>query len=214
MADISFHHGTRVFESQETPVLLRTAQSAVVALIGTAPNADAAAFPLNTPVLLLGSTQLSKVEKLGDAGTLKKAVDGVFDQVGTYCYIIRVAEGVSLQATWSNLVGSAAALTGVHALKKCEGLFGRKLKPRLVAVPGYTSTTAADGIASVAVTAQGGGYTTVPSVTVTGGGGMGCEAKAIVESGAVTAVVVTKPGFGYTGAPVVTIAGGGGAGAT
>lgn len=214
MADIAFHHGTRVFESQETPILIRTAQSAVVAIIGTAPDADAVAFPLNKPILIKGATELSKIKLLGDAGTLKKAIDAVFDQVGTYCYVIRVAEGNTPVATYSNLVGDAAALTGVHALKKCEGLYGRKLKPRLVAVPGYTSSLATDGIASVNVTVQGANYTTAPAVAITGGNGQGAEAKAIVEGGQVTGIIVTKPGFGYTEAPVVAITGGGGAGAT
>lgn len=214
MADIAFHHGTRVFESQETPILIRTAQSAVVALIGTAPDADAVEFPLNKPILIKGATELSKAAKLGAAGTLKKAIDAVFDQVGTYCYVIRVAEGANPNATYSNLVGDAAALTGVHALKKCEGLYGRKLKPRLVTVPGFTSSLATDGIASINVTVQGANYTTAPTVAITGGNGQGAEAKAVIEGGQVTGIIVTKPGFGYTEAPAVAITGGGGAGAT
>lgn len=214
MADISFYHGTRVFESQETPILIRTAQSAVVALIGTAPDADPVAFPLNKPILIKGATELSKTKLLGDAGTLKKAIDGVFDQVGTYCYVIRVAEGNTTYATYSNLVGDAGALTGVHALEKCESLYGRKLKPRLIAVPGFTSSLATDGVASINVTVQGVNYLTAPIVAVTGGGGQGAEARAIVEGGQVTGIIVTKPGFGYTEAPAVALTGGGGAGAT
>lgn len=214
MADIAFHHGTRVFESQETPILIRTAQSGVVAVIGTAPDADVNEFPLNKPTLIKGATELSKIAKLGDAGTLKKAIDAVFDQVGTYLYVIRVTEGNTTYATYSNLVGDAAALTGVHALKKCEGLYGRKLKPRLVVVPGYTSSLATDGIASVNVTEHGANYTSAPTVAITGGGGTGAEAKAVVESGQVTGVIVTKPGYGYTSAPTVGFTGGGGTGAT
>lgn len=213
MADISFHHGTRVFESQEVPILIRTAQSAVVALIGTAPDADAIEFPLNRPVLLLGSTQISKARKLGEAGTLKKAVDAVFDQVGTYVYVIRVAEAQTTYATYSNLVGDATALTGVHALKKCEGLYGRKLKPRLVAVPGFTSSLATDGVASISVSVHGANYVTAPTVTITGDG-HGAEAIAIIDGGEVSSIVVTKPGFGYEEGATVTLTGGGGVGAT
>lgn len=218
MADISFHHGTRVFESQETPILIRTAQSAVIALIGTAPDADPIEFPLNKPVLIAGPAQISKARKLGDAGTLKKAVDGVFDQVGTYTYIVRVAEGQTTYETYSNLVGDATARTGVHALKKCESLYGRNLKPRLVAVPGFTSSLATDGIASINVTVRGANYTTAPTVTITGGGGTGAQAIALVDGGEVSAIVVTKPGFGYDPDDVqnpltVTLTGGGGTGA-
>lgn len=213
MADISFHHGTRVFESQETPVLYRTTQSAVIGLIGTAPDADPAVFPLNTPVLLKGPLDMAKARKLGSAGTLKKAVDDVIDQVGTFMIVIRVAQGLTTNATYSNLVGDATALTGVHALKKCEGLIGRNLKPRLVAVPGFTSALATDGIVSIARTAPGANYTSAPTVTITGTG-FGAEAVAVIDGGQVMSIIVTKPGFGYTTPPAVTLTGGGGAGAT
>lgn len=213
MADISFHHGTRVFESQETPILMRTAQSAVVALIGTAPDADAEAFPVNTPVLIKGAAEASKAALLGAAGTLKSAFDGVFDQVATYTYIIRVTQGSTSRETMSNLVGDVTSKTGVHALKKCEGLFGRKLKPRLVAVPGFTQSLATDGVASIAVTNAGSGYTTAPTVTISGGSGQGAQAVAIVEDGEVTAVILKKNGFGYSSAPTVAFSGGGGTGA-
>ncbi len=214
MADISFHHGTRVFESQEVPILIRTAQSAVIALIGTAPDADADAFPLNKPILIKGSTELSKTRLLGAAGTLLKAVDAVFDQIGTYCYIVRVAAGETTNGTYSNLVGSSSELTGVHALKKCEGLYGRKLKPRLVCVPGFTSNRAPDGIASISVNVAGSDYASAPAVMLSGGGGSGAKATAILTDGEITGFIITKPGFGYSSAPTVTISGGGGSGAS
>src|SRR5690606_27533190 len=76
----------------------------------------------------------------------------------------RVAEGDTPAETLANLVGDQAALTGVHALLKCESLYGRKLKPRLVAVPGFTSSMATDGVTSINVTQPGDGYTTAPQV--------------------------------------------------
>lgn len=147
MAALSFHHGTRLSESNETPVLVRIAQTAVVALLGTAPDADAAKFPLNVPVLLKGTP--TDAVGLGDAGTLKDAVDDVFDQVGAYTVIIRVEEGVDLAATMSNLVGDATARTGVHALLKSEPMLG--IKPRLIAIPGFTS---GDGVTANPVVAE------------------------------------------------------------
>lgn len=137
MAFASFHHGTRLAESNETPVLVQIAQTAVVGLLGTAPDADATKFPLNTPVLLKGTPK--DAADLGDAGTLKDAVDDVFDQIGAYTIIIRVDEGVDAAATMSNLVGDATTLTGVHALKKAEAQLG--IKPRLIAIPGYSAPT-------------------------------------------------------------------------
>jgi len=147
MAFIGFHHGTRLAESAETPVLVQVAQSAVVALLGTAPLADAASFPLNTPVLLKGVP--SEAAGLGATGTLKDAVDDVFDQIGAYTIVIRVDEGVDLAATMTNLVGDATTLTGVHALKKAEAQLG--IKPRLIAAPGFTS---GDGLTANPVVAE------------------------------------------------------------
>lgn len=147
MSFASFHHGTRLAESNETPVLVQVAQTAVVGLLGTAPDADAAKFPLNTPVLLKGTP--GDAAGLGDTGTLKDAVDDVFDQIGAYTIVIRVEEGVDAAATMSNLVGDATQLTGVHALKKAEAQLG--IKPRLIAVPGFTS---GDGVTANPVVAE------------------------------------------------------------
>jgi hypothetical protein len=135
MSFASFHHGTRLQESSETPVLVQIRQTAVVALLGTAPDADADVFPLNKPVLLPGSPALAA--DLGATGTLKDAVDDVFDQAAPNVIIIRVEEGVDDAATLSNLVGDVTTLTGVHALKKAEAQLG--IKPTLISVPGYSA---------------------------------------------------------------------------
>lgn len=49
-------------------------------------------------------------------------------------------------------------------------------------------------------------YNFVPTVSITGGGGSGASATAIVESGIVTGVTVDKKGTGYTSTPNVSIA--------
>ncbi|AXS39275.1 phage tail sheath subtilisin-like domain-containing protein [Breoghania sp. L-A4] len=200
MADIAFHHGTRISQSAETPVLIRTAQSAVVGIIGTAADADADAFPLNTPVLLKGQ-QFAKAAKLGAAGTLKDAVDAVNAQIGTYMVIVRVEDGEDTADTMSNLVGDPATMTGVHAFLKARSTLS--IKPRLICAPGYTGGTPADGIQALQVTAGGTGYSDNPTVTITdAGAGAGAEAKAIVAGGILTGLVVTRHGAGYSDATV------------
>lgn len=183
MADVAFHHGSRVFESQETPVLMRTTQSAVVAHIGTAPDADAEVFPLNKPVLLKGAAEYSKAALLGAAGSLKSSLDGSFDQVGTYNYVLRVEEGEDINETLANMVGDAAQLTGVHALLKAESLYGRNVRPRLVVVPGFTAPLGEDGIATINVTAPGASYETAPTVYVYPANATKAVAAAVAASG-------------------------------
>jgi hypothetical protein len=72
-------------------------------------------------------------------------------------------------------------------------------------------------VASITVTNDGSGYTSVPTVTIgtpTAGYGTTATAIATVVSNKVTAITVTNAGSGYLTAPSVTITGGGGSSAT
>lgn len=217
--DLSFYHGSRVTEDPNGPLLIQTAQSAVGALIVSDPDADPNVFKHNVPVLIKGSSDYSVVRKLGK--TSKQLVDAIFDQVGTYVYIINVARGATERSTLSNIIGDRFERTGLHALRRCEGLFGRKVRPRLVAVPGHTSALAQDGITAIHATHNGANYVIPPVVKIVDprpDGGFGAEAIAILTDDRVTGFIVTKPGFGYDFAspPTVTLTSGasGGAGAT
>jgi len=68
-------------------------------------------------------------------------------------------------------------------------------------------------VKSIQLNAGGTGYTTAPTVNLTGGGGTGATAVVNISGGRITAIVLTNPGKNYTSAPVVTISGGGGSGA-
>ena len=72
--------------------------------------------------------------------------------------------------------------------------------------PGSSSVGSPLRISSIRLDVGGTGYTSAPVVTITGGGGVGATAAAVVSGGAVTAVNLTSPGYGYTSAPVVSIA--------
>ncbi len=50
------------------------------------------------------------------------------------------------------------------------------------------------------------GYATPPTITITGGGGSGAQAVAVVSSGRVTGIQVRSTGRGYTSDPIITIA--------
>jgi phage tail sheath protein FI len=200
MADLAFIHGSTVTESGETPILIKTKRTNVIAILGTAPEADLSKFPYNTPVLVKGGADISTAKALGNTGTLKKQLDAVLDHIGAYVYIINVEEGSDYNDTLSNMVGDVAALSGVHALKKAESLYGRHLRPRIICAPGFTHIGATDGIVSVNTTVSGSGY--VDPVVTIAGDGAGAEAIAIVVDGAISEIVVTKPGYGYTAVTV------------
>jgi hypothetical protein len=77
------------------------------------------------------------------------------------------------------------------------------------------------GIKSITVTNGGSGYTSAPTVTISGGGGSGATATAVITAGAVTQINLDRDATGvtffnngkYTSAPTITITGGGGTGA-
>lgn len=74
-------------------------------------------------------------------------------------------------------------------------------------------------VKTIVVTNGGSGYTTAPTVAITGGGGSGATATATVSGGKVTGVIITSPGTitaagpYYTSNPTVSFSGGGGTGA-
>ncbi len=60
-------------------------------------------------------------------------------------------------------------------------------------------------VTSANVTAGGSGYTAVPNVSISGGGGSGATAVATISGGAVTGITITNNGSGYTAVPTIQI---------
>ena len=74
--------------------------------------------------------------------------------------------------------------------------------------------SACNCLSAIQVTNPGKGYTSDPTIEITGGGGSQAIAYAKPVSGGILSVQLTNPGRGYTSAPSVSISGGGGTGAT
>ena len=69
-------------------------------------------------------------------------------------------------------------------------------------------------VRSIDVTVGGSGYSSAPTVTITGGSGSGATAVATINAdGQVNGIAVTANGGGYLSAPTITFSGGGGSGA-
>ncbi|WP_442074967.1 phage tail tube protein [Pseudomonas putida] len=75
------------------------------------------------------------------------------------------------------------------------------------------TAVAAGSLALITVTNAGSGYTSAPTVNITGGGGTGATATAVVDAGEVVGINITNPGSGYTSAPNIAFTGGAGTGA-
>ncbi|WP_375663798.1 phage tail sheath subtilisin-like domain-containing protein [Bartonella sp. CL63NXGY] len=136
-----FLHGVEVVEVDDGTRPLRAVQSAVIGIVGTAPDADEQAFPLNTPVLVAGSlSQAAKLDKTGKRqGTLPNALDLIFKQVGAIVVVVRVNEGDNENATLTNILGGVnanGAYEGVHAFIGAQSIVGQT--PRILIAPGFT----------------------------------------------------------------------------
>lgn len=70
------------------------------------------------------------------------------------------------------------------------------------------------GVGALTLGSGGTGYTSVPTVAITGGGGTGATATAVLSGTSVASLIITNSGTGYTSVPTVAITGGGGTGAT
>lgn len=133
-----FLHGVEVSEISSGPRTIRTTKSSIIGLIGTAPDADHAVFPLNKPVLIVGSRR--EAAKLGVTGTLPMAINGIFDQIGAMVIVVRVEAGEDEAETIANIIGGVDAQTGdykgVQAFLSAESIV--HAAPRILIAPGFT----------------------------------------------------------------------------
>lgn len=112
------------------------------------------AFPINTPVLVVPND--GQWSRLGDAGTLSRAIDNMWKQCGTPVVVVRVAQtnDDSNDATISAAAGSSGDRTGVFALLNAKAVTGQK--PRILVAPGFSSkANVLTSLASVAETLKG-----------------------------------------------------------
>lgn len=214
-----FLHGIETTEHDEgNPRFVATIDSAIMFLVGTAPAASDELFPYDEPRVIRGYDDMPV--GLGSTGTLPLQLEYALAQSGRSSptiYFVRVEEvldgggDLDMAATVAKILGSRAAKTGLHAISRIQPEFGDR--PKLIGAPGFTSYRPTDGVASIAVDAEGAGYLIdePPAVTITRAGGdttgFGAEAVAVVDTdGSISAIVVTNPGQGYTLPPLVTIA--------
>lgn len=145
-----YHHGVRVLEINEGTRTITTVSTAIVGMVCTADDADAAAFPLNTPVLL--TDVLAASGKAGETGTLARSLEAIADQAKPVTVVVRVEQGDTEAETTTNIIGGVDATTGkktgMKALLAAQSLLG--VKPRILGVPGHDSKAVATELLSVA----------------------------------------------------------------
>lgn len=144
-----YHHGVRVVELSDGRRPIRTIETAIIGLVATAADADAAFFPLNTPVLVTDVN--AAIGKAGTNGTLAKTLDAIADHGSPVCVIVRVEAGVDDAATNTNVIGTVTVdgqYTGLKALLAAQAKLG--VKPRILGCPGLDTLPVATELVSIA----------------------------------------------------------------
>ncbi|EOV5395572.1 phage tail sheath protein [Cronobacter turicensis] len=157
-----YHHGVQVVEVNDGTRVISTVSTAIIGMVCTASDADAATFPLNVPVLI--TNVQSAIAKAGKKGTLAAALQAIADQAKPVTVVVRVAEGTgdseeALAQTLSNIIGGTdenGQLTGMKALLTAEAVTG--VKPRILGVPGFDTLEVAVALASVCQKLRAFGY--------------------------------------------------------
>ncbi len=151
MAD--YHHGTRVQEINQSTRSISTVSTAIVGMVCTGADADAAAFPLNTPVLL--TNVQGAVGKAGSKGTLAESLQAIADQAKPMTVVVRVEEGATAAETTSNIIGGVTAgkYTGMKALLAAKAQLG--VVPRILGVPGLDTQPVTTAMIAIAKQLRG-----------------------------------------------------------
>jgi phage tail sheath protein FI len=150
----NYHHGVRVVEINEGQRNIRIISTAVLGLICTASDADAAAFPLNTPVLVTKVD--AAIAKAGELGTLRGALTAIRDQARPIVVVVRVADGEGADAAAKltdqngKVIGTAVGsqYTGMQALLAAKAKLG--VQPRILGAPGLDTQAVTTALAAVA----------------------------------------------------------------
>ena len=216
MADPVFGISIRKVDEGARPVL--AADLSTIGIVGPAPLADAALFPLRHSGVLELERQ-TKTRKLGDIGYLADAVRGINDQLGrdavrrahrhrAHSGRQRSRSGDQAPANHLEDRGRQSATgTGMWAFLKSSQKLG--FTPRILTAPGYTSQMA-NGVGYIERTAPGSGYITdhMYPVTFTGGGPEAVQATGHafgLSNGQLGPVELELPGAWYDTPPTIAV---------
>ena len=155
MAD--YHHGVRVVEINDGTRVISTVSTAIIGMVCTAEDADADAFPLDTPVLI--TNVMTAAGKAGKTGTLRSSLMAIANQAKPVVVVVRVAEGDTEAETTSNIIGGTDATgmyTGMKALLSAQTELG--VKPRILGVPGLDNLDVATALGAICQQLRAFGY--------------------------------------------------------
>lgn len=142
------HHGVTAKEFTEGVRPINDIASNIIGLVAVADDADAQAFPLNTPVFV--TSTYNAMSKAGEKGNLAKILDGISDQADCRAVIVRVPHSDDADEMKANIIGTAGSgqYTGLKALRLAKAVTG--FSPKILGVPDYDSQEVAAELVGVA----------------------------------------------------------------
>ena len=137
MAEANRHHGITANEYTEGVRSISDISTAIIGMVCTAEDADAKAFPLNTPIFATSAYDL--LAKAGTKGTLAKSLDAIVDQADAQVVIVRVADSKNTEELKANVIGTAEGgnYTGLKALRRAKAVTG--YTPKILGCPDLDS---------------------------------------------------------------------------
>ena len=165
MATATLKHGITVTEVSNGTRTLVALSTAVIGLVATAADADAATFPLDRPALITDIE--TAIGRAGVTGTLANCLRAIADQTRPILVVVRVAEGDDAAETASNIIGTTTDTgqrTGMQALLAAQAQLG--VRPRIIGAPGLESQAVTAALAIVAKKLRGFAYARALGETV------------------------------------------------
>ncbi len=150
-------HGVRVIEINNGSRPLRTASTAVIGLVATGEDADAAIFPENRPVLI--SNLPDAIGKAGTKGTLAPALSAIYKQTNALTVVVRVPTSKEKNDNGADqdakTIGAFenGRYSGAKALLAANAELG--VVPRIIGAPGLDSQAVTTELVDIAKKMRG-----------------------------------------------------------
>lgn len=127
--------------------------TAVIGLLCTADDADADAFPLDTPVRVTDVRRA--IADAGTAGTLAKSLAAIADQASAEVVVVRIASDTDPADQNLLAIGgtAGASYTGAQALLMAETVTG--VRPRILVAPGLDTQPVTAALITIAKKLRG-----------------------------------------------------------
>ena len=150
-------HGVRVIEINNGSRPLRTASTAVIGLVATGEDADAATFPENRPVLITNLPDA--IAKAGTKGTLAPALAAIYKQTNALTVVVRVPTSKEKNDNGADqdakTIGAFenGRYSGAKALLAANAELG--VVPRILGAPGLDSQAVTTELVDIAKKIRG-----------------------------------------------------------